>query len=92
MGRLVVAVAAFAMTGFFAAELNHRRRMLTEHLAEREKQIHLRREAEQRLRILIETSPLAILTLNTGAKWNWPTNPRSQLLGFDERAAAGAAR
>ncbi len=28
MGRLIVAVAGFAMTGFFVAELNHRRRML----------------------------------------------------------------
>jgi PAS domain S-box-containing protein len=84
MGRLVVAVAAFAMTGFFAAELNHRRRMLAEHLSEREKQIHLRREAEQRLRILIETSPLAILTLNSRGEVELANESASQLLGFDD--------
>jgi PAS domain S-box-containing protein len=89
MGRLLVAVAAFAMTGFFAAELNYRRRMLTEHLAEREKQIHLRREAEQRLRILIETSPLAILTLNSRAEVELANESASGLLGFDKQALQG---
>lgn len=89
MGRLVVAVAAFAMTGFFAAELNHRRRMLAEHLAEREKQIHLRQEAQQRLRILIETSPLAILTLNSRGEVELANESASRLLGFDSEALQG---
>src|SRR5215471_11887551 len=60
-GRLVTATIGFAMTGFFVAQINQRRRLLAEHLVELEKQIRLRREAEQQLRILIETSPLAIL-------------------------------
>ena len=34
-GRLSVSVAGFAMTGFFFAELNRRRRLLAAHLAER---------------------------------------------------------
>src|SRR5579863_1155868 len=59
-GRVIVVIAGFAMTGFFVAELNHRRRLLSEHLAEREQHIHLREDAERQLRILIETSPLAI--------------------------------
>ena len=63
-GRLVVAVSGFAMTGFFISELNQRRRLLMDHLAEREEQIRLRHEAERQLRILIDTSPLAILTLD----------------------------
>jgi PAS domain S-box-containing protein len=88
-GRLVVAVAAFAMTGFFAAELNHRRRMLTEHLREREKQIHLRQEAEQRLRILIETSPLAILTLNSRGEVELANESARGLLGFDDESLQG---
>jgi heme exporter protein D len=45
--RLSVVVAGFAMTGLFVAELNARRRNLVEHLAERERQNHLRQEAEQ---------------------------------------------
>jgi two-component system sensor kinase FixL len=81
-GRLVVAVAAFAMTGYFAAQINQRRRLLQEHLAEREVQIQLRLEAEQRLRVLIETSPLAILTLNSAGDVELANESAGQLLGF----------
>src|SRR5271166_5576215 len=62
--RLIVAASGFATTGFFVEELNRRRRLLSEHLEEREQQEKLRREAELQVRTLIETSPLAILTLN----------------------------
>lgn len=89
IGRLLVAMAAFVMTGFFAAELNHRRRMLMEHLAEREKQIHLRREAERRLRILIETSPLAILTLNSRGEVELANESAAQLLCFERSELQG---
>jgi len=37
----------------------------------------LRREAELQVRTLIETSPLAILTLNHEGRWLWPTNRRA---------------
>lgn len=89
LGRFAVALSAFAMAGFFAAELNHRRRMLAEHLAEREKQIHLRHEAEARLRILIETSPLAILTLNPRGEVELANDSACQLLGFEPGALQG---
>src|ERR1039457_5191357 len=59
-GRLAVSVAGFAMTGFFVAELNRRRRLLSMHLSEREEQIRFRQETELQVRVLIETSPLAI--------------------------------
>jgi len=59
--RVGVVIAGYVMTGFFVTALNQRRRNLAEHLAERERQILLRQEAEQQVRILIETSPLAIL-------------------------------
>jgi PAS domain S-box-containing protein len=62
--RVMVVMAAYAMTGFFFSELNQRRRLLADHLAEREHQMQLRREAEMQVRVLIETSPLAILTLD----------------------------
>jgi PAS domain S-box-containing protein len=88
-GRLVVAVAAFAMTGFFAAELNHRRRMLAEHLKEREKQILFRQEMERRLRILIETSPLAILTVNNRGEVDLANESARLLLGFEDEPLQG---
>ena len=89
MGRLVVAIAGFTMTGFFVAELNHRRRMLAEHLAERDKHILLRMEAERQLLILIETSPLAILTLNGRSEVELANESARQMLGFDAEPLRG---
>jgi signal transduction histidine kinase len=89
MGRLIVAVAAFAMTGFFVAELNHRRRRLTEHLAERDQHILRRMEVERQLLILIETSPLAILTLNSRCEVELANESARLMLGFEETPLAG---
>ena len=82
-GRLVVSVAGFAMTGFFVAELNHRRRRLHRHLEEREEQIRLRHEVERQLQILTDTSPLAILTLDQNACVLTANDSARQLLGFE---------
>src|SRR5580704_5051253 len=54
--RLIVAACGFAATGFFVGELNRHRRLLSVHLAERERQEKLRREVELEVRTLIETS------------------------------------
>src|SRR3954467_13220725 len=80
-GRVAVSIAGFAMTGFFVVQLNQRRRMLLAHLAEREEQIRRRLEAEMQVRILIETSPLAILTLDHNGKVALANESARQLLG-----------
>ena len=89
MGRIVVATAGFAMTGFFVTELNQRRRLLAAHLAEREAQMVLRREAEMQVRVLIETSPLAILTLDQSGRVELSNESARQLLGFEEASLTG---
>jgi two-component system sensor kinase FixL len=92
MGRLVVSIAGFAMTGFFVSEINHRRRRLREHLEEREEQARLRLEAERQLQILTETSPLAILTLDEHGRVLVANDSARQLLGFaPEEPLAGQA-
>jgi two-component system, LuxR family, sensor kinase FixL len=83
-GRFVVVAVGYAMTGFFVVELNRRRRLLEEHLKEREEQNRLRREAEQQVRILIETSPLAILTLDESGCVALANESAQQLLGFED--------
>ena len=88
-GRLSVTVAGFAMTGFFVVEVNQRRRLLAMHLREREEQMRLRREAELQVRILIETSPLAILTLDRSGRVQLANESARQLLGFDEEHLQG---
>ena len=88
-GRLAVSIAGFAMTGFFVVQLNQRRRMLLAHLAEREEQIRLRLQAEMQVRVLIETSPLAILTLDHEGKIVLSNESARQLLGFDREDLQG---
>jgi two-component system, LuxR family, sensor kinase FixL len=89
-GRLVVVAVGYTMTGFFVEELNRRRRLLEEHLTEREEQNRLRREAEQQVRILIDTTPLAILTLDESGSVALANASAQELLGFeDEETLSG---
>ncbi len=88
--RIAVVVAGYAMTGFFVTELNQRRRNLAEHLAERERQIRLRQEAEQQVRILIETSPLAILTLDQSGRIALANESARELFGVDDESLQGS--
>ena len=87
--RLAVSVAGFATTGFFVAQLNQRRRTYAEHLRESQEQMRLRREAERQLQILIETSPLAILTLDGRGRVLLANQSAQQLLGFGEEPLRG---
>jgi PAS domain S-box-containing protein len=88
--RFAVVVAGFAMTGFFVAGLNLRRRNLADYVAERERQIRLRQEAEQQVRILIETSPLAILTLDHSGRVALANESARELFGFEDDSLQGA--
>jgi PAS domain S-box-containing protein len=88
-GRFTVAACGFAMTGFFVRELNQRRQLLMEHLAERERQMLRRQEAELQVRMLIETSPLAILTLDAAGRVVLANESACQLLGFDRTQLQG---
>jgi PAS domain S-box-containing protein len=80
--RTVVVFFGFAMTGFSVSQLNQRRRLLAAHLKERE-------EAEAQVRALIETSPLAILTVDTTGRVQLANESARQLLGFDESPLQG---
>jgi PAS domain S-box-containing protein len=87
--RLLVETIGFAMSGFFVTELNQRRRLLLAHLTEREEQMRLRREAEMQVRVLIETSPLAILTLDSLGRVELANESACQLLGFEDGSLPG---
>ena len=87
--RLAVVTTGYAMTGFFVTALNQRRRSLADHLAEREQQIRLRKEAEQQVRILIETSPLAILTLDAEGRVVLANESARELFGFEDESLQG---
>jgi two-component system, LuxR family, sensor kinase FixL len=88
-GRLFVSTAGFAMTGFFVAELNQRRRLLAEHLKEREQQIVRRQEAEMETRMLIETSPLAVLRLDHRGRILLANQSARAMLGWENELLQG---
>lgn len=66
--RLVFSSAGFLGTGLFISELIRNRRMVLQHVAEVETQAERLRDAEEQLRILIESSPAAIVTIDLNGK------------------------
>lgn len=66
IARLVMASAGYLGTGLFFSEIFRNRQRAMDHLAELERQVALRREVEEQLRVLVESSPVAILTLDAG--------------------------
>ncbi len=61
---LVLSSAGFIGTGLFISELLRNRHMVLDHLNEVETQVQARREAEEQLQVLVESSPAAIITLD----------------------------
>jgi two-component system, LuxR family, sensor kinase FixL len=62
LSRDVLYFAAFLGAGLFVREVNRNRKIALEHLHEIELQRDARRDAEEQLRSLIESSPAAIVT------------------------------
>jgi two-component system, LuxR family, sensor kinase FixL len=63
--RLVLSSAGFVGTGLLIFELLRNRRIVLQHLQEVESQIQLRREAEEQVRALVDSSPAAIITVDS---------------------------
>jgi two-component system, LuxR family, sensor kinase FixL len=66
--RLLMASAGFIGTGLFVSEIIRSRQMVLEHVNEVETQSKLRQEAEEQLRILVDSSPAAIVTIDISGK------------------------
>jgi two-component system sensor kinase FixL len=87
--RLLVVLSGFALTGFFATQLIQRRRLLHKNLLELETEIRLRQDAESQVRILIETSPLAILTIDEPGRVLLANESARQLFDFEGESLQG---
>jgi PAS domain S-box-containing protein len=61
----VMAWIGFTGTGFFVSEVVRNRQKVLDHLREMQVQTRLRLETEEQLRGLVESSPLAIITVDT---------------------------
>ncbi len=66
--RFVFAVVAYTGSGVIVTALIRNRALVVEHLGRIRKEQELRAEAEERLQILVESSPAAILTLDAAGR------------------------
>src|SRR5215471_1114181 len=62
--RLAMVTVGYIGTGFFISELVAKRRLVTRHVEDLEHQVRFRRDAEEQLEALIESSPAAIVTVD----------------------------
>src|SRR5580704_12095493 len=63
--RLLLSSAGFVGTGLFISELTRNRRIVMTHVEELEGQIKLRQDIEAQLHSLVDTSPAAIVTIDS---------------------------
>ena len=82
-------LAAYFGTGLFAYESARNRRLTAQHVREVEQEAELRRDAEQQLKALIESSPAAILTVDSAGKILMANQAAHRLLGFERGDLAG---
>jgi len=66
--RLILSSAGFIGTGLFISELLQNRRIILKHVGELKDQIDLRQDAEEQLGMLVESSPAAIITIDSNGK------------------------
>jgi PAS domain S-box-containing protein len=66
--RLLLSSAGFSGTGLFISELLRNRRIVLEHVEELEGEVKLRHDAEDQLQVLVESSPAAIVTIDSNGR------------------------
>ncbi|MGD0889940.1 MAG: ATP-binding protein [Terracidiphilus sp.] len=87
--RDVLYFAAFVGTGLFIREVENNRKVTLEHIHEIELERDARREAEEQLRILIESSPVAILTADQDGYVLMANDAAHRMLGVSQGALRG---
>jgi two-component system, LuxR family, sensor kinase FixL len=87
--RMTMMSIAFTGTGLFISELVHKRQLAVEHLEQLTEQVRQREDAEQQIQILIESSPAAIVTVDSAGSIGLANQAAQQLLTGGRRALAG---
>jgi two-component system sensor kinase FixL len=78
--RLVFSSVGFIGTGLLISEMVRNRRIVLKHVEELEDQVKLRRDLEEQLRALVESSPAAIVTIDSDGKVVLANEAANQLL------------
>lgn len=89
LSRDVLYLAAFLGAGLFVREVNRNRKVALAHLHEIERQSDARLEAEEQLRILIESSPAAIVTADADGSVLMANEAAHRLLGLPQGKLPG---
>jgi len=87
--RDIFMFAAYFGTALFAHESAKNRRLTAQHVREVEQEALLRRDAEQQLKALIESSPAAILTVDSAGRILMANQAAHRLLGFEPETLPG---
>jgi PAS domain S-box-containing protein len=87
--RFLMATIAYGGAGLLVVEMSNNRRNLVEHYARLDLEQRLRRKAEEQLRILVQSSPAAILTLDSDASVAAANRAAHEMFGFDSGSMTG---
>jgi len=87
--RLLLSSAGFIGTGLFIGELVRNRNIVLEHVDELWNQIRLRRDAEEQVRFLVESSPASIVTIDQTGDILLANEAAQQLLAPDGHPLEG---
>ncbi|MFT4114415.1 ATP-binding protein [Silvibacterium sp.] len=82
-------VTAFTGIGLFTSEITERRKAAAVHLRNLNRENQARRDAEEQLENLIESSPVAIVTVDAGGSILFANNTAHRLLGLPAGALPG---
>lgn len=80
----LMALLAYTAAGLLVHEMSHNRRAILAAYAGLKLEEKLRRQAQDQVRMLVESSPAAIVTLNHKAEVLAANRAAHQMLGFDE--------
>ncbi|MBV8632464.1 MAG: PAS domain S-box protein [Silvibacterium sp.] len=89
LSREVLYFAAFAGTALFVREVSRNRSVVLDQLREIERQRDARREAEEQMRSLIESSPAAIVTTDADGKVLMANEAAHRLLAVQQEELPG---
>ena len=87
--RDLLYLAAFVCMGLFMHEVTRSRKLSVHHMRELEREMTARRDAEEQLKILIESSPAAILTTSSDGLVLQANDAADRLFGVDAGTLPG---
>lgn len=89
ISRDVLYFAAFVGAGLFIREVNNNRKVTLAHLHEIECRRDARREAEEQLKVLIESSPVAIVTMDVSGRVLMANEAAHRMMGVPQGELPG---